>query len=383
MGKANLLENYEDQFTLDGLLKPQPGVTVAKVQEAKKLFEGAQRGGYMAEARLKELFSSTDLSFSLAHLLNIDMIPQLPGETEKSIEGLAGQRTVRDFNPIVLRSLIGRDGVEGAGVDENGAAAVVPEGTQYPLVTVKSDEESFYQKLSKRGFRFDLTFESIINDLVGELEGLPAEFLKTTVKTYYAEIFDALEQAPVGLEGVVLPNETTTIPNARVSGEAIVAAAVAIENREINGNAIGELGSYNVIVPKGRKRFLEHDIAQMGRVIDVQDGALRVAPDTTVLDLFPNITIIESDRVKGTEWYMYPKPGTTTRPVLERLSLRGYENPEIRVRNDQGFYPGGGQVGIWQGGFTADTASYRYRLITGAVLWDPTYVARSSGTGQA
>ncbi|MDF2506239.1 MAG: hypothetical protein K0Q52_98 [Microbacterium sp.] len=378
----NLLEQYKNQFTLDGKLKPQPGVTKEKVKEAKRLFTGAQAGSYVAEGQLKELFSSTDLSFSMAHLLNIDLIPQLPKEAEQ-VENLAGYRLVKDFNPVVLRSIIGRDGVEGAGVDSRGAAAVVPEGTPYPIVTVKSDEESFYSKLSKRGFAFDLTFEAIINDLIGELEGLPTEFLKTTGKTYYAEVFDALEKAGQFLESVTLPNGESTVPNAPVSAAAIIAAAVAYENRAINGNKLGAASSYNVIVPKGRKRFLDYDILQYGRIIQVQDGNLTLAPDSAIQALFPSIEIIESDRVTGSEWYFYPKPGSTSRPVLERLGLRGYETPEIRVRNDQGFYPGGGQVGMWQGGFVADTASYRYRLITGAVLWDDTFVVRSKGTGQA
>lgn len=376
---TNLLENYENQFDLDGALRPQPGVTEAKVKEAQKLWNAARRSR-VAEAQLAELFTSSDLSYSIAHLLNVNTIPSMEEET-KSIEGLAGVRTVRDFNPVVLRSLIGSAGVEGAGVDSRGAAAIVPEGTPYPIVTVKSDEESFYSKLSKRGVRFDFTFESIINDLLGELDQIPDDLKTITVKTMYAEIFDALDQATQHLQAATLIDGTQVAADAPVSAAALVAAAEQIENRTISGVKIGRISAYNVIVAPGQARFLEYDIAKMGRVIEVQDGNLTLGPDSALQALFPNVTIIESDRVSGTAWKMYPKPGSTARPVLERLVLRGYENAEIRVRNDQGFHPGGGKIGVFEGGFDADTASYRYRLITGATLWDDVYVCVSDGDG--
>lgn len=377
-----LLEGYDDQFTLDGKLRPQPGVTKERVKHVKALFEKAQGGSYTAEAQLKELFTTSNASFSMAHLINIQTIPQLPEELE-DLNGLMGQRTVKDFNPVVLRGILGSSGVEGAGVDEYGAAAIVPEGTPYPKVTVKSSEEAFYSKLAKRGVRFDFTFESWINDVVGELEDMPAELLKITKNTIKAEFFEALGHASRSLAAVQLPDGTTTIADAPVSAQAIIAAAVDIENREINGLKVGAISAYNVIVPNGRKRFLEWDIAKLGRVLEVQDGALTLGPDSALQALFPKVNIIESDRVTGTQWYMYPKPGATVRPVIERLKLRGYETPEIRVRSDQGFHPGGGKVGLFEGGFDADTASFRYRHITGAVLWDDTTIVKSPGTGTA
>jgi len=382
---SDALKNYKNQFNLDGALKVQPGVTVEKVKAVKGIFEKAQAGSRVAEAQLAELFTTSDASYSMAHLLNIQTIPQLP-EVLEDLDKLAGKRTVKDFNPVVLKGLLGSSGIEGAGIDSRGAAAIVPEGTPYPLVTVKSDEESFYSKLSKRGTRFDFTFESWINDIVGELEAMPSQLTSITKNTIKAEIFDALDLAADKLPAVQLPDGQFTLPNNAVSALGIIAAAVALENRLINGNPIGEVSSYNVLVAPGKKRFLEWDIAQLGRVQTVQkgtggDGTITLGPDTTLQALFPAITIIETDRLSGTAWKMYPKPGTTTRPVLERLVLRGYENPEIRVRSDQGFLPGGGKVGVFEGGFDADTASFRYRHITGAVLWDDTYVVVSDGDG--
>ena len=373
-----LLENYEDQFTLDGAIKPQAGVTEAKAQAAMELLEKSKRSK-SAEGQLSELLTSTDIGFSIAHVLNVNMIPQLPAELEDA-ERLAGHRVVKDFRPVVLRSLISGDGVEGAGVDQHGAAAVILEGTPFPQVTVKNDEESYYSTLRKRGLRADVTFEAVINDDIGQIQELPTEFGKVVGRTHYAEVFEALEKVNRDLAATTLIDGTAVAANAPASATAIIAAASEIEAREHNGNAVGSISKYIVLVAPGKKRFLEYDINQVGRIREVQNTngntTIVLAPDTALQALFPNIEIVESKRLTGNQWRIFPAPGTTDRPFLERLSLRGYEQPEIRVRSDQGFYPGGGQVGIWQGGFDADTAAFRLRLFTGAVLWDDTYAIK-------
>lgn len=371
---AELLEQYDDQFTLDGAIKPQPGVTETKVLEAKKLLDEAQHSR-VAEARVGELLTSTDLGFSVSHLASVNMIPQLPAELEP-VEDLAGHRVVRDFRPVVLRGLINTDGVEGAGIDQYGAASVVNEGAPYPHVTVTNDEEAYFSGLRKRGFAASGTFEAIINDDLGVIEDLPNQFLKTVGKTHYAEVMNAIETATQGLNGTTLIDGTTVSANSPVSANALIAGAAQIESNLVNGNPIGEISRYIVLVAPGKKRFLEYDINQIGRIITVTDGALTLSPDADMKALFPNVTIKESPRLSGNQWRMFPAPGTTTRPVLERLSLKGYDLPEIRVKSDQGYLPGGGKVGIWEGGFRADTWEFRLRMFTGAVLWDESYVLK-------
>ena len=379
----NLLENYKDQFTLDGKLKPQGGATREKVKAVKGLYEKAAAGDRVANAQLSELLTSTDAPFSLAHLLNIQTIPQLPEEEKEGLQGIAGTRTVNDFKPVTLFSLFNRKPVEGAGLDEHGAASIVPEGTQYPMVSLTEGEESFYQRLSKRGLRFDWTWESFVNDAVGAIEQMPGELVKVYGQTVNAELFEALSQATRSLEGgITLPNGEVTVPNAKLDADGILAAVMAYENRTINGNKLGRASAYNLIIPTGQRTYLEWNLAQWGRVVTVQDGNLTLIPDDVKQKLMPNFTIIESDRLKDGEWYFLPKPGTTSRPVLEQLKLRGYEAPEIRYRNDQGALPGGGQVGLFQGGYDADTASLRLRIVSGAALWDDTYVVKSDSSGQ-
>lgn len=376
---AELLEQYRDKFTLDNRIRPQAGVTQESVARARELLSKARRSR-VEEARVAELFTTSDIGFSVAHLSSAIAIPQLEEEL-KSLDGLAGQRTVKDLNPVVLRGVIAGAGFEGAGVDQYGAAAVIPEGTPFPIVEARSTEEAHFSSIVKRGVQFNVTVEALINDLLGELDRIPEEFQQIVFDSKYADILGALLQADQYLEAVTLPDGTTTTPNAPLSAQALVAAAVALENREVNGRKIGRVGTVNVVVPMGAARFLEYDLAQFGRVIAVQDGALTLSPDREIQALLPALNIIESDRVTGTEWFMYPKPGTTRRPVLERLNLRGFESPEIRFRSDSGQILGGSVSGFRAGSFDADVSSLRLRFFGGAVLWDPTWVVRSNGTG--
>lgn len=378
---AELLEQYRDKFTLDNRIRPQAGVTESSVSRARELLSAARRSR-VEEARVAELFTTSDIGFSVAHLSSAIAIPQLEEEL-KSLDGLAGQRTVKDLNPVVLRGVIAGAGFEGAGVDQYGAAAVIPEGTPFPIVEARSTEEAHFSSIVKRGVQFNVTVEALINDLLGELDRIPEEFQQIVFDSKYADILGALLQADQYLEAVTLPDGTTTLPNAPLSAQGLIAAAVALENREINGRKIGRVGTVNVVVPMGAARFLEYDLAQFGRVIAVQDGALTLSPDREIQALLPSLNIIESDRVTGTEWFMYPRPGTTRRPVLERLNLRGFESPEIRFRSDSGQILGGNVAGFRAGSFDADVSSLRLRFFGGAVLWDSTWVVRSKGTGAA
>ena len=60
--------------------------------------------------------------------------------------------------------------------------------------------------------------------------------------------------------------------------------------------------------------------------------------------------------------------------------LIGEEQPDIRVKRDQGERVGGGAVGIDEGSFNDDTIWYRGRHITGGAATDPigTYVSTGS-----
>lgn len=225
---------YRNKYTLDGRLHPQPGVSKAKVKEASKLFQGAMAGDFLADAKLREAVVSTDASVNLAHAVNIDFVPQYD-RVVHDLGNWAGTRTVKDFRPTVLYSLYWGEGddtatsdeynashLRGAGLGKHGEPLVIPEGAPFPMVSMTGGLESFYQKLAKRGLRFDWTWEAQINDTVGFFDQLPGELLGVSVDGKVAEFFDALLSVTTATEvaggtapdGTVVPAKAVLSPNA-------------------------------------------------------------------------------------------------------------------------------------------------------------------------
>jgi hypothetical protein len=379
--------SYKDPFTLDGRIRHHHRATEAKVRALQTLMEDALAGDIIADARLREAISSTDAVFSLPSLLNLQFIPQLP-EKEKDLAVIAPVRTAKDFNPITLLSMISghTDGslnesnLKGSALGVDGALPPIPEGTPYPMVTIGSGQESFYQKITKYGVRLAYTWEARIQDSVGFLDGLPAELLATVVDTRYSALHDALALATTSAGAYVLPNGITVPDNAKLIGNSanvLAAASMALGERTINGRPIGDISSFNLFVAVGKKKKVEWDLERARATVQIIDGSEVKTPPPS---LVPDVTIIESPRYTGDAWKLVPKPGTTKgRPVLEQIRLRGYENPELRVLANTGDYIGGGKVSPFEGSFSADTIDLRLRLVSGAALWDAAWIVSSTG----
>ena len=362
---------FKDKFTLDGLVMPPKGVTRESVATVKQLVFEGKRGNRVSEAKLTESLMTGVLASSVAHFINVITIPQLPEDNQRPIAKLAGFRSVQDFRPVTLYSIFGK--LDGPGVTDGGGAATVPQGQPYPEATI-SGVESAYSKLAKNGLRVNWDFEDFINDTIGVLDGIPSEMRDIALQTEWLEVGDALIKATTTTGGtpIVLPDGTSIAQNKAISANAIMAAIQHLSLRTINGTKrkIGTLTGYNVVVAPGQKVFVDYMIRMALGVLYVlpgsSGGAVNPAPDNSVL---ATVDVIEHERVTGTKWYLYPKPGAFRRPVLDVLRLRGYETPQIRVKTEGG-------DGF---SFDADTAAMRLRLVTGAALWFQEAVVYSSG----
>lgn len=364
------MTDYQDTFTLDGRLQPQRGVTPEKVRQVETLIADARKGSRVSEAMLVEAITSGDLAAATAHFINVITIPQLD-VIERDWTPIAGTRTVPDFRPAVLHSMFGAMG--GAGIDANGAAAVVPEGTPYPLVTV-SGVESAYSKIAKRGFRGDWTFEAMVNDPIGYLEQIPAEVAQITLDTEWAEIGEALTSTGTALAANTIADGTSVPANAPISANAVLSAIQQMALTTVNGTQrkVGTLSGYTLIVPVGKKMQVDWMLRQAQNIVQIvpasaSGGNVYSGPDNAVLG---TVTVVEHEAITGTAWRLIPAPGSYRRPVIDLLRLRGYETPQVRYRNDGDEFS-----------FDADTASFRYRYVTGAAAWFSEVIIMSTGAG--
>lgn len=377
------MADFKNILTLDGLVKPQPGVSQRKIEKVADLIQGAMQGDFQKTGLLQEVMTTSDAPFNAAHLVTAELIGQFE-DAPRTWSEIANVRTVPDFRPVNLYSAFGD--LTGSGVREGGGAARVDEDAPYPHVTVKG-AEAFYQKLAKNGVRFGITWEALINDPAGVWQQMPGELLQLALDTEEAEVYDALIQGvaaagtSVELAGGTLPDGSVVPGKAKVSPEAIWQAILELSRRKVNGKVVGELSGYNVIVPVGAKMYLEWVLGQA--IIAIQSGNITLGPGDR--SVFNRISIIESDKIGLTnpdEWYVLPKKDAyRRRPVLELLRLRGHERPEIRVSNLTGNYQGGGAVSPFEGSFETDTVDMRLRYVCGGALWSAEAVVYSDGTG--
>jgi len=364
------MSEFSEEFTLDGRVMPQRGVTEEKVRRVESLIADARKGSRVSEAMLVEAITSGDLAAATSHFINLITIPQLD-EIERDWTPIAGVREVPDFRPAVLYSMF--SSLSGRGVESNGAAARVPEGTPYPMVTV-AGVESAYSKIAKRGFRADWTFEAMVNDPIGYLEQIPGEITQVTLDTEWAEVGEALVANGTALAGQTLADGTSVPANAPISANAILGAIYQMSTTEISGTKrkVGTLSGYTVVVPVGKKMQVDWMLRQAQNIIQIvpaaaSGGAVFTGPDNTILG---SVTVVEHEAITGTAWRILPRPGSFRRPVIDLLRLRGYATPQIRYRNDGDDFS-----------FDADTASFRYRYVVGGAQWSDEVIIASSGAG--
>jgi len=381
------MAEYKDEFTLDGRLKPaHPSVTRTKVAEADRLLSAALRGDQIAKGQLAEVHTTSDLPFSLAHLISATLIPQFD-EAERTWSQVAGTRVVSSFDKVRLYGLY--LDITGAGVVDapggatgglTGGLPRVPEGAPYPYITF-SGQEAYYSGVTKNGAAFGLTWESRINDIEEFYGQAPQALLQLALDTEEREVYEALiNGTTIDLASQTLPDGTATLANAPISPEAIWAAIIQLQNVTVNGRKVGRATGYNVVLPVGTAEFIEW--AMNRAIIEIVDGSIVYGPgDRSALS---NVSFVESAYVTGTNWYILPKPGAIRRPVLELGRLRGYETPELRARNNTGVYLGSSAVVPFnEGSWENDTIDYRIRYVAGGIMWSDKFSLKSDGSGTA
>lgn len=377
---------YKDKFTLDGRVRPVLGVSQTKVKAVGELLERHLRGDAIASATLKEAMTSSDAAFNFAHLATLNFLPNYD-DAERQWSKIAGTRSVPDFKPVTLYSL-SKSWTDGNGdsqvLSSHGGAPTIPEGNIYPYAYIAGDV-AMGASVTKKGFKTDWTLEARINDGMNSLDSLPSEMLQVSLDTEEEEVFGALTtQVPVGsaLAGGTVPTGATVPANAPFSRDAVIRAMIEVTERKINGRNIQVNGGFNLLVPVGKAIFVNFVLNQTLATIQTNGTPNYLYQINGGYDPLAGLDVVETEWLTGDAWILMPKPGATRRPVLERLTLRGYETPQLFVENMTGSYIGGGAVSPFEGSFTNDTITLKLRQFGGGVVWDNgAAIVKSSGAG--
>ena len=385
-----MAKNYKNTFTLDGRLKPGAFVTEAKVRKVKDLFERHLSGDRVASATLQEALTTSDAIFSFAYLTNANFIPDYD-EAPRTWTQVAGTRTADNLKPLTLYSLTFNwtDGDGDSGVVKNvggrNVAPVVPEGTAYPYAYI-AGQTSQGAGAVKRGFKTDWTLESRINDGLGAIENLGPEMLKVSLDTEEADVYGALTTqvgAGSALAGGTVPTGATVPANAPFSRDALIRALIEAAEREINGRKVGTASGYNLVVPVGQALYVNFVLnTALGQIREV-DGSDTFVYSVNGYNPLAGVSVVESEFVTGSEWYLVPKPGSLRRPVLERVTVRGFETPTLLVEANGGQVVSGSTSSVSEfASFTSDVITLKLRQFGGGVVWDGgAAIVYSNGTG--
>lgn len=384
-----MTKNYKNAFTLDGLVKPQVGVTEEKVAYAADLLDRTMSGDRWAKGELEEAMVSTDAVFNVAHIAQVQLIQDFPEDTEAQWSSIATVRTVPDFRPVTLYSIRpdwSAGGTLGDG-DPVWVAPKVPEAANYPYAYLEQEVDQQVGGIVKRGFKTGFTFEAFINDSIGFLQALPTAMTNIALDTDQWEVFNALVTgvtAAEQLDGGPVPygeDTATVLPNAPISRNALVRAMIELGEREINGRKVIVSGGWTLLIPAGQKMWVDYILNNIAGPLGYEDGSFQF----TINGYNPlsGIEVLESEFIPANNWYLIPKANQARRPVLELLRLVGHEVPEVRVQGNTGTYVGGGAVSPFEGSFDNDTADFRLRMFNKGQLWTRQLIVWSDGTGVA
>lgn len=365
----------KNKFTLDGRVRPDFMVTEKKVRAVRDLLAQSRAGSPIARATLQEALTTSDAVFNLAHLANLEFLPNYD-EADRAWTGIAGTRTVNDFRPVTLYTLNASwtDGNGGTQVlGAHGEAPIIPEGTAYPYA-YRAGETVAGSGVVKRGFKTDWTLESRINDGLGALDSLPSDMLDVSLDTESADVWGALttsgKSTTSQLAGGTVPTGATVTANAAFSRDAVIRAKIELSNRTVNGRKIQANGGFNLIVPVGQALYVNFVLSQTLATAQPSTSAPLYVYDVNGYNPLSDVSVIESEWVTGTEWFLIPKPGSTRRPIIDHLKLRGYEAPQLFVDNHTGVFVGSASVSPFEGSFAADTITLKLRQFGGGVVWD-------------
>lgn len=371
-------------LTAGGRLPVSHHVTESKILAMKDLVEGVKRGNRLRAGTFVEAMTTSDAVFSFTHLTNLNLLPQFD-EAPRTWTQIAGTRTVSDFRPAVLYSLVPQweSGALGDG-DPRFISPIVPEAAPYPYAKF-SGEEYTGNKITKRGFKVGLSWEALINDPVGYVNSLPGELLKVALDTEEYEVHNALLGTSDTYQlaaGTAPITGGTVLANDVLSRDALLLALKQWSARTVNDRKIVNTGGWNLVVAPGTS-------AAVNFILNQTLGQIRTNPAAGTEEFVyavggPNplsgITVIESEYVSGDAWYMLPKVGGYRRPVLELGRLAGHESPELRMDNATGQYIGRSTVSPFEGSFENDTMDFRLRQVVQGLNWSQEAIIWSDGT---
>lgn len=362
------------------------GIKSQKLDEAKisrtldLIINKDQLSKRQHEARMEEAVGSSDFPYLFANIIDRQLLANYREQDDPIYrwQDYVKIGSVPDFNTVRREKLSGRD-------------PLLPEVTEYgEYLTYKPSNDRYTYNVKKRGRRFDISWEAIINDSLGAFNDIPQD-MATAAKDTEAYVAASLIAASTGDGNASLYGATITDAGQAVTNLGVL--PLTIDNLEttlgLMKNQTDPQGKRMKIRPKylvvpPALELTAKKILTSTTVTYAATAATAVAlPTNNVLaqsglqlrvnEWFPYIDTTHGD----TAWYLFADP--LRGAAVEVGYLRGQETPEVCMKASNKMMIGGGVGGVMSGDFETDNIAYRVRDVIGGTPLDPRFTYLQSG----
>jgi len=347
-----------------------------QIQAGIDLIENkANRNPWGHKADLMEAVATTDFPNLLGVIVDRELLAQY-GIVEPDFEAFTKMGTVSNFNQGTRDRRNGGRGVLRQ-VDENGQYLITP-----------SSSTHYTRQVFKRGEKFEITWESLVNDGMNAFADVAEDYAKMAVNTDHAEVTGLYADAAgpnvllygdtiTDVDGIAITNKgTLTLTPSNLQ----TTLGLMSLQEDVNGKPLSIRGIH-VVVPI----TLEDTLWQILNSSQWQYLAAPVEDTTSVIapfatnspiprkGLVPHVDMwlpqIDVSGNVNTTWYVFADTGFGYAIGLDHLL--GHEGPEICMKASDKAAVGGGLLDVMGGDFGSDGVHYRVRVVLGGNYLDP------------
>lgn len=282
--------------------------------------------------------------------------------------------TVTDFRTVK------RFAVDGA----DGELDVVPEQTPYPATSVDDKVDSY--SVTKRGKRFPISWESMVNDDLDALRDAPnrlARGARRSEQRFVTELYVGASGPHASLYDASFSNIVTGNPALSINALQTAMQVLAAQT-DVNGEPI-YFETVTLVVPPALEITARNILNGTQLELNENGGATNSRLVTAnwmqnrvrlVVD--PYIPLIASTANGSTSWFLFGNPADG-RPALEIGFLRGHAEPALFQKvSDQRRISGTAGPDGDMGDFDTETIQYKVRHVFGGTRLTTTGGAKST-----